>query len=295
MLFNNYIFKKEILSLNRKFKLRNLKKSIDSIRSNNSLIYYWDHEHNWGDSINEFIFESILGRKVYSANKVFNCRNLEIITGIGSVLNSKLSNYSIWGSGFLSEKHTLIHPPNQVLAVRGKLTEKKIKGLFGKSTDQFGDPGLLFKEFYNPICPKEYKLGIIPHFKELDEQVIRGIRGKYGSEINIISPTMDIFQFADEVSKCENILSSSLHGLVLAESYGIPTSRISISNKLIGGDYKFEDYYSGVNIPFESIGSFNLLEHFDRNTIFSIPCTVKDLKYDSQGLINSLKFKTNIN
>lgn len=289
--FNEILFKKVILGIRRKIEFQNLKFSIDNLTSKNYLIYYWDHERNWGDSINEFIFKSIIGEKVFSANKVMNFKSQEIITGIGSVLNSRLKNYSIWGSGFLSEKHTLIHSPNEVLALRGKLTEKKINGLFRKSTDQFGDPGLLFKEFYNPIFPKEYKLGIIPHFKELDEKVIQDIKSKYGFEINIISPTIDVFKFADEVSKCESILSSSLHGLVLAESYGIPTSRISISNKLIGGDYKFEDYYSGVNIPLKAVRPFNLLEHFDRNNIFSIPCTIKDLKFDSKGLINSLKSK----
>lgn len=284
-------FKKELLSLKRKLEFNNLKFSFSNIRSEKHLVFYWDYEQNWGDSINEFIFESILGEKVYSANKVFNLRKQEIITGIGSVLNSKLTNYSIWGSGFLSDKHTLIHSPNEVLAVRGKKTDKKIKELFGISSDQFGDPGLLFKEFYKPKHSKKFQLGIIPHFKELDEKVVYEIQRKFGSDINIISPTLDVFQFADEVSKCENILSSSLHGLVLAESYGIPTSRISISKKLIGGNFKFEDYYSGVKISFTDIKTFDLQDHFDRNTIFSIPCTMKDLNYDSQGLMNSLKYK----
>jgi pyruvyltransferase len=290
-LVDKLYFKKELLSLKRKLEFNNLKFSFSNIRSEKHLVFYWDYEQNWGDSINEFIFESILGEKVYSANKVFNLRKQEIITGIGSVLNSKLTNYSIWGSGFLSDKHTLIHSPNEVLAVRGKKTDKKIKELFGISSDQFGDPGLLFKEFYKPKHSKKFQLGIIPHFKELDEKVVYEIQRKFGSDINIISPTLDVFQFADEVSKCENILSSSLHGLVLAESYGIPTSRISISKKLIGGNFKFEDYYSGVKISFTDIKTFDLQDHFDRNTIFSIPCTMKDLNYDSQGLMNSLKYK----
>jgi pyruvyltransferase len=284
-----------LASLKNKVSVSALASSINIFHRSFPLIHYWDYEQNWGDSINEFIFESILVRKVYSANKVFNFKNQEIITGIGSVLNSKLTNYSIWGSGFLSEKHTLIHSPNEVLAVRGKLTQKKIQSLFGKTTGLLGDPGLLFREFYNPNHSKEFQLGIIPHFKELDEKVISDIQIKFGSDINIISPTLDIFEFADEVSKCENILSSSLHGLVLAESYGIPTSRIAISNKLIGGDYKFEDYYSGVKIPFDGIRTFDLLDHFDRNTILSIPCTVKDLNYDNQGLMNSLRFKVTKN
>lgn len=284
--------KKQIYSLMRKSNFSHLYDSFKFSFFYSPLIFYYEFEKNWGDSINEFIFESILERKIYSSNKIFNFRNQESITGIGSVLNSRLKNYSIWGSGFLSEKHTLIYPPNEVLAVRGKLTQRKVQSLFGKTSDLLGDPGLLFREFYNPQLKKGYQLGIIPHFKELDEKVIQNVRASFGSDINIISPTLDIFKFADEVSKCERILSSSLHGLVLAESYGIPTSRIFISDKLIGGDFKFEDYYSGVQIPFQYIPTFNLIEHFDRNSIFSIPVTIKDLKFDSQGLINSLKFKS---
>jgi pyruvyltransferase len=47
--------------------------------------------------------------------------------------------------------------------------------------------------------------------------------------------------------ECKIVLSSSLHGLVLADSFQIPNKRIVLSNNIIGGDFKFKDYYSGID------------------------------------------------
>lgn len=279
--------KKEIFALKWKMSISHISESIKFYSSNSPLIHYWDYKQNWGDSINKFLFESILGRDVFVSNQVFNLKNQEKITGIGSILGSSLKNYSIWGSGFLSDNHSLINKPNHVLAVRGKLTSKKIKELFGIYSPSLGDPGLLFKEFYNPNLKKKYPIGIIPHFKELDLPILIDLKRKYGDDIHIISPMMDIFKFADEVKQCEKILSSSLHGLVLAESYEIPTARIVISDRLIGGDYKFEDYYSGVGLG-DCFNHKELIQ--DSKNIFSNAkkVSLKDLNYSPDFLINSL-------
>jgi pyruvyltransferase len=281
-------FKKKVFSLAWKL---NYKGIMSSFRADDVLVKYWDYDQNWGDSINEFIFTSILERKVASANRVFNFRKRELITGIGSVLNGTLSNYSIWGSGFLSERNQLLNPPNELLAIRGKLSGKKISDTFGLSTDMMGDPGLLFCEYFNPSMKKEYEVGIIPHFKELDEKVVAEIGDCYGSEVNIISPRLDVFEFARQVKKCERILSSSLHGLVLAESYGIPTARIKISEKLIGGDFKFMDYYSGVGIDFHQLSSHSLDDLWKSGNVLKATTDLKELSFDKEGLINSLKNK----
>lgn len=39
-----------------------------------------------------------------------------------------------------------------------------------------------------------------------------------------------------------------MYGLIATDSFGIPNRRIIASNKLIGGDYKFDDYYSAFGI-----------------------------------------------
>ena len=49
-----------------------------------------------------------------------------------------------------------------------------------------------------------------------------------------------------DISGCERILSSSLHGLIIADSFSIPNRRIGFYNNLKGGDFKFEDYASAL-------------------------------------------------
>ena len=47
-----------------------------------------------------------------------------------------------------------------------------------------------------------------------------------------------------QLSKCKRVISSSLHDLILADSLVIPNIRIILSNKIYGGNFKFNDYYS---------------------------------------------------
>ena len=39
-------------------------------------------------------------------------------------------------------------------------------------------------------------------------------------------------------------MSSALHGLICADSLGIPNQHIILGEKVVGGEYKFKDYYS---------------------------------------------------
>ena len=46
------------------------------------------------------------------------------------------------------------------------------------------------------------------------------------------------------MSQCEYIISSAMHGLIAADALGIPNIQLVASDRLIGGMYKFNDYYS---------------------------------------------------
>ena len=35
-----------------------------------------------------------------------------------------------------------------------------------------------------------------------------------------------------------------MHGLILADSYGIPNQWVRFGDRIIGGEYKYKDYYS---------------------------------------------------
>lgn len=49
--------------------------------------------------------------------------------------------------------------------------------------------------------------------------------------------------FLKTLKKCKNVLSSALHGLITAVSLEMPNLRIIVSNEILGGYYKFIEYY----------------------------------------------------
>ena len=117
-----------------------------------------------------------------------------------------------------------------------------------------GDPALILPLFYQPKNKeKKYKLGIIPHVIDLEHPVIKQIQSENSNEVLIINLSKfdkwtDII---DQICSCECIASSSLHGLITSDTYGVPNCWIELSGKISGGHFKFYDYASSVNRTFK--------------------------------------------
>lgn len=278
--------KKKIYLAKKKIEEFDVSNYNSYIKNERLLLKYYDFENNWGDSVNPYLFEKITGKKAISSNSVFNFLNKTEILGIGSIIVGDLSNYVVWGSGIISEKTTLLTKPKEILALRGHNTLNKIKEV-GGNCEVFGDPVLLFPEIFPAKnILKKYKYGIVPHFKDKQSAGMIKIENLQNSEIKIIDIQSGIEEFVTDVLSCENILSSSLHGLILAEAYGIPTCRLVFSEKLLGGDFKFYDYYSGVGI--KTMETVTI--HDDISNLKNIleKCSLKDLNFNKTALKNSL-------
>ena len=50
----------------------------------------------------------------------------------------------------------------------------------------------------------------------------------------------------DKICSCENILSGSLHGLIMSEAYNIPNVWIQFGEPLIGEHFKFHDFFMSI-------------------------------------------------
>jgi pyruvyltransferase len=259
------------------------------LKKGSVLVYFSDFNVNWGDHLNLHLFRRILDVPVVSSKRIFNINNKKRIYGIGSILSTDLKDAVIWGSGFIKDTPKIHVAPDKILALRGKHTEAVFKRNSIAVPGLYGDPALLFPRFYDEVkSPVKYKLGIIPHYKELKHPVIQKLAALRPGEITVISPLSSITSFAEQILSCETIISRSLHGLILSEAYGRPTCRFTLTDEIIGGDFKFNDYYSGVGIDSHPSVNLNDGGYHEVGALYKLP-TEKVLRFDADGLVKALR------
>lgn len=165
----------------------------------------------------------------------------KVLVPIGSTIERGNKNTSFWGNGFLHNNETF--KGGKVYAVRGRLTDEKLKkdGFSGCSV--YGDPALLLPIIHPVQVDKEYEVGIIPHYLDLQY-----FQTNYSNKYKIIDlTTNEIEKIISEICSCKRILSTSLHGIIVSQAYNIPA--LWIKNGYIGTDgFKFKDYFSSVGI-----------------------------------------------
>lgn len=199
---------------------------------------------NWGDQLNKVLCEKI-SKKTVRFTDVFNPTEFCYIN-VGSVLGWSASpNCEIWGTGFISKDSGFKSIPRKIHAVRGPLTRDKVLAQNIECPKVYGDPALLYPMFYKPNIKKQYKYGLIPHYLDQNSAWIQRFQNRKDVKIiNVIDPTIN--RFVDQVNSCEIILSSSLHGIICGDSYGIPSYWIKLSDKVFGEGFKFRDYFLSV-------------------------------------------------
>lgn len=231
-------------------------------------LFYCSGICNFGDELSPYIVEIITGRKVLSAG-----REEPALYAIGSLLNYDVlhGNNVVWGTGLISKTSARILPKlfpfkrnipiliqrlekvssekSLITAVRGRLTRDVLTKAGHDCPDVYGDPGILLREFFCPSEEKRFKTGLILHYSQdklfSDEACAKqGIR-----KISLVcTPTRTVETIIAEICQCGKIISSSLHGLILAHTYGVPARWIQIKDMRLhqSQSFKFYDYLSGI-------------------------------------------------
>ena len=215
-------------------------------------IYYYDNgegsnpdkwSKNWGD----IVAPTIIKHFSNSNNLVTTCKKIETpkIISIGSVMFAATYNDLIWGTGVIAETQRL-RPLNQdnIFATRGPKTRQFLMNLGYSVPEIYGDPALLYPQIYNPEIKVTHEWGIIPHYIDVNHPMVQTLVKRGVKFIDICAGEKE---FIDQLKSVKKVLSSSLHGLISADTYGIPNARINLTGKLAGGDFKFEDYALSVN------------------------------------------------
>jgi hypothetical protein len=242
---------------------------------NGKKLFYW-HGHNFGDELNILLFERLFGVKFTPCNNVYKAEYI----AIGSIINlffapfynkrqriirkikrmiqtiscfrKKTNKVIVLGSSFNYKPPETIRFLREMdfKIVRGRLSEQILrKNRYITENVLLGDLGLLISYMYKGNKEKKYSLGIIPHFTDLNSPVIFEIYKKFAPHCIIINVQDNPEDIINQIAACENIISSSLHGLIAADSFNIPN--LWFENRLrypILEHFRYDDYYSAFDI-----------------------------------------------
>jgi pyruvyltransferase len=198
-------------------------------------IYFWEgsrrHIKNFGDQINPMLLDFLEVQHEWAPPA-----DAELVI-TGSLLEHLPANWSgtVCGAGKLHEHSNVDLSHAKVLALRGKLTADSVRGLTGPIV--LGDPGLLVSDWIEQPVAK-YDLGILPHWT--DHQLAG--RFFYGQLLSATDPPEQVIK---NIARCKRVITSALHGLIVADAYGIPRqAELFPRADSEGGDFKYRDYCS---------------------------------------------------
>lgn len=236
---------------------------------------------NLGDALSPVIVSFLSGLPVKHVAAKSRETRLAAVGTIGHMFRG--GDVSFWGTGTSphlnphdapTEKVPYSRPQDTTIttyATRGPFT-REVFGLDQTGPAIYGDPLWLLPRFHAAPKEKRFELGVILHLSELaDRNYVATPKSEYlryrlsGADetsvklINTVTAptTAALRERLDDILSCKRIVSTSLHGMVFAESYGIPCLYFSprASRAGLGKidfsepdviDLRFNDLYRGL-------------------------------------------------
>lgn len=250
------------------------------------------YSNNFGDDLNLLFLREIVYKKLiyYPRSIISHVFRLDNYICIGSTIESRSNEKSIiWGAGMISADRDFIFP-KKICAVRGKLTRQRFidKGI--DCPQIYGDPALLLPLYYYPKNrTKLFELGIIPHYVDINNKYIQQMRRNDPSiEIIDVTEYSDWHLIIDKILSCKYIVSSSLHGLIVSDAYGIPNLWVEFSKNISGERFKFYDYYSSINK--EKLLPIFIDQYFTKEELIVKMTDYTSIEFDPVPLIEACPF-----
>lgn len=208
--------------------------------------------YNWGDDLNLVLINFITSKKILVLSRCALSKFLPIknYIAIGSIITfCELDNSYIWGSGIINENEIdkISGKPLKIFAVRGPRTRDALLKRGIDCPEVYGDPAILMPRFYSPQGGEViYRIGIIPHYIDIDNCYVKSLLKEESTKYIKVLEYDRWETFIDDICSCEVVVSSSLHGLIIAEAYGVPAIWAKFGEYVDGWDFKFLDFYDSI-------------------------------------------------
>ncbi len=212
------------------------------------LLLFWPRAQivrdNWGDKLNPVLVAFLSGRNVRFAQHLPAGAPGIIHSVIGSHLAAVQPYYVVWGTGFIDTGSVLQQMPRAVTATRGPLSRAKLLAAGCDCPPVYGDPALLYPAMHASAAAPEWDLGIIQHVRDAGISPIPPENPDL--RVRVIDINGSLTGVVDAITSCRRIVSSSLHGIIAAHSYGVPAAWVAFSDRPLGDGFKFRDYWASV-------------------------------------------------
>ncbi|MFG1478125.1 polysaccharide pyruvyl transferase family protein [Xanthobacter sp. V4C-4] len=245
-----------------------------------------DQSHiNLGDALSPVMVALLSSLPVVHAAHSARGVRMAAVGTIGHMLQN--GDVTVWGTGVsrycnphaVSRVERVPFAPYpgtryRVAATRGPVSRALFNEENAVRPAVFGDPVWLLPQFHRPPAEKKWDLGVIVHLSELNDKELDTfvrqelqryhIPDEFRDSVRIIHTRTAISADAlrarlDEILACRRLVSTSLHGMVFAESYGIPClyfaprgRRPGLESRILdpndGNDLRITDLYQGLGL-----------------------------------------------
>lgn len=234
---------------------------------------------NLGDYLSKvvvnYMVKNGVNEKIVSTNK-----SKKTLYAIGSIIGLRCQDAVIWGSGILSptQKRLLRMKRSKldIRAVRGPKTREVLERLGKACPSVYGDPAILMPYVYTPIITEKKGTTIVLNHGDSGYSI-----PEYDNIKVLDILTTDYTGFIDQIANSEIVISSSLHGIILAEAYGTPAILLLKENQ---DTFKYKDWYY-------STGRREItVAHSIDEALTLIPMPIPDLRQIQNSLFSTFPY-----
>ena len=191
--------------------------------------------NNFGDLLGPLIVRALVREFGLTAPPADAERRRLVV--IGSVVHLAEPGDVVWGAGLTTKPGTeRDHLPQlDIRAVRGPGTSALLAERYARPVPEvFGDPGLLLGTLMPQLAvapAKRSGTSIVPNLNAL---------ATLDNRDDVVNPRWPLRRVLARIAASELVVGSSLHGIIVAESLGVPARGVRTPAE---GAFKYEDYY----------------------------------------------------